>query len=171
MTRQTRNPLIIATICFLFTGGVLWFAHWQVSIIGTELQSAINRVARNDTLIKQKVEIEELIHTSAAQREQLAAFILTRDETISFLNEIERIAKEQGLSFSTSQLDTTASTDPLFENLRVSFAFSGPEQVVRRLIAIFETLPYNVRVTSLTLSSANEVWQGAISIEMPLLTP
>lgn len=172
MTKTTKNIVLIALLALLVTGGAVGVGYWQVSQIGGELETAIARVNQNEELLQQKAEIESLSRATADERAQLETFILTEEEAVNFLNDIETIAARQGIEFGTDMITEPTPTDtPLFSTVQATFQFSGPEIAVLRLIDLFETLPHLARLTQLEMRQEGEVWRGRLSIKMTLLTP
>lgn len=148
------QPLLLAC---LFMIGSIAGAYWlwmTVDQYGVELAEQAQIIADQQAFQSQFVRLEETIEKTAEQRTALGALILQDDgDTIGLLSEFDQIASEQGVELTTQNL-SVAELPGSFNELVLSYSLGGSEAAVKRMISIFETMPYHSEVTSVSLARA-----------------
>ncbi|MEM9336715.1 MAG: hypothetical protein AAGA35_02580 [Patescibacteria group bacterium] len=165
ITRKTKSIGVVAILFFLGSAAAFSFAAYEIYQLGTSLEEEVNLVANNEALRRQATESNQLVEQTEAERNQLANFILTEDETINFLAEIERVAFERGVRLQTTSLNLVERSGTDFDSLEASFSFSGSDRQVREIVSMFETIPYENVITTMELSFN----QGQVSGTLELI--
>ncbi len=150
----TRSIYFIATlslICAIATAGLLFFVFTFIQRSGSELEKQITLIANNnakETVVNNTLQSVAL---TATKREELLSFVLTEDQTGSFLNDIEQLGNKQGVVVSTDSLEVK-KVSGLFNQLSIKFSIVGEDSEVLHMLAILETLPYHNQMMSLGLN-------------------
>lgn len=143
---------IFALIYLLATSAALLWVVYEVTIAGSTLRERIDTIA--DTKAKEKVykDLSTLVEKTKNDREMLTHFVLTEDETGTFLTDIERIGTTQGVTLTTNTLNVIEGVDAP-DQLLVQFGIDGKEAAVKKMLTIFETLPYHSQISTLNFES------------------
>lgn len=171
ITSTTKKVGVTSILVLVLGAGALSWSFYQVELRGAQLEEEVRLAANNEALKRRAFESAQIVEATVNDREELNSFVLTEDESIGFLAEIETAAQEQGISFKTNRLDLVSKEGETFSKLTATFGFAGEKAVVFRLIDLFESLPYESVVTELNYKE-NEEGQlgGSISIEMNIAT-
>lgn len=150
-TRKTHIVAIFALLYVLIATGVLAWVVYEVAQAGAVLQERVATIADQNAKSKVYQDLSNLVLRTKAEREALLGFVLTEDQTSSFLTDIESLGVSQGVTLTTDSLKVSEK-EGSFNELLIQFSVEGTEENVKKMLSIFETLPYHSRVSSLTFS-------------------
>ncbi len=68
---------------------------------------------------------------------------------------VEQLALEQGVELTTNSLKVNKG-EGSFDTLLISYSVSGTQQRVETLLQLFETLPYDANISTLSLQYTDE---------------
>lgn len=169
MTKQTTTTLAIAFVYFAVFLGVLIYAFISVQaqqVSYSELSTTLATQTAKRSVAKQ---ITELSSTTIEERAELKKYFVTEKKTISFITEIESIARGMGISLETIGLDMVPATDKTTALLKTTFSVTGSQDAVMTFMAMMESLPYHSRVPSMDLlDKGGNTWQGLVSVEVTI---
>jgi hypothetical protein len=138
--------LLMSALC-----ACLWMLY-LVTTAGQTLASHVETIANNEAKEKAYADLAAVVESTRVQREQLSSFILTENTTGDFLTVIESLGSSQGVSLTTTSLKVTKQkTGP--DTLQVEFEVAGTEGAVKKMIGVFETLPYLSTVSTLSIKT------------------
>ena len=116
---------------------------------GETLESYVTAIGDQLAQEKKYTELQSLVDDTSAERNELGQYILTEDETISFLTTIEDVGRRQGVTFTTNSLNAEGSPDDSFQKLVAQFTITGGTSQINQIIQILETMPYHSELTNL----------------------
>lgn len=151
MTAKTRNILIFSIVYLIISIAAFVLVMSQVNTVGSELESRVQVVANSYAKEIKYNELNELVENTATEREALKQYMLSEEDTILFLAEVEAVGKEQGTELVTDSLSVTQNSDGK-DQLTMKLSIDGPEELVMKMLSILETLPYHSEVKDLSLS-------------------
>lgn len=131
-----------------------------------ELHARAVRVAIEKESASQKI----LLAETAADREELARFMLTEDTVVDFLSSLGNLARAQGVVMETRSLAVEPIIDTtVFEYLTLTVDVTGTFASVTDMLALLESLPYQVAVRSVVVERSSEqmgddLWHGAYRV-------
>jgi hypothetical protein len=161
--RPTYIVAVFAAIYLIATSGACAFILYQLRHAGTKLQERISVIAGQHAAFQTYNELTRLAEETKADREELQTYLLSREETSSFLTSIEQAG---------AGLNVAVSTDALKENgaaIVVQFSLSGAEQNVHEMIHALETLPYRSSLASLTFNrKEGSAVEAVVEVEVSL---
>lgn len=168
-TNKTTLIAIISVLFVLFSLAVVSWVVYEVETAGKMLGERVLAIANTNAKIKAYNELFELVETTKIERETLTDFVLTEDKTGSFLTDIENLGASNNVSLTTNSLQVVKGKDKP-DTLNVQFALSGAESSVKKMLQLFETLPYHSSVSSLlfTRKDGNFV-EGTVTLDITLL--
>lgn len=148
---------LLALISIILLATLVYFVFSE----GKKLMAQQQLMANQEVQTQSYVALEKLLSISAEQRTAMHTYVLTEDETIEFLSNIERIAPEQGVELITGSLNVASSS--AFSLLKVQYSIKGETTAVERMLAILETLPYASSLTSLDITRGSTEGSGVTS--------
>lgn len=149
---KTKIIALLAFTYLLAAGGVVVVMSLMIARDSAELNTQVRVIADSSALLKQYAELTAFMEQTEADREKLKAFIVHENDIIAFLSEVETVGRTLGLSVQTTNLDTQADPDSLFDTLYVSLTLSGAEQSAYTFLELMENLPYAQQILSFTFS-------------------
>ncbi len=154
VTTRAKKILGIAIMCGVSSVAGFAGALYYVSGQGVVLRERAQAVA--DHAIQQQTyeSLASLLETTKAEREELNHYILTEDETIDFLAEIEALAAAEQVLITTDALTVVEKKDTSFNTLKVNLSLVGSPVAVQTVLQILETLPYMSYVNMLTIDQS-----------------
>lgn len=164
ITKQTKAIGGIALTLFVLTIAGIVFAVAVITNQGEQLQTQIALLADVAAQERNINEVQDILETSAADRQAMTKFFLTESDTIDFLSSIEDIARRQGLELTTESLAVQESAgEPT--TLAVTFSILGAENVVYDFIKLLEALPYGSYLTKLQILNTAETMNTEANTE------
>jgi len=141
---------IIALIFLCVAATALGWFLYTVSASGVELTQKMELIADRNAKVKMHTELSRLIERTQTARTQLSRYVLTEDNTSSFLTSIEQTGRAVGVELITRSLQVVPQ-EGKFDSLMIEFTVEGRSDAVRAMLLVFESLPYHSQVETLTL--------------------
>jgi ACT domain-containing protein len=115
------------------------------------------------------VEQQQVLNETLDQRTMLKSYYLAQEsDSINFLNHVETLARDLGVSLKTNNLDTVSIDDRTW--ITTSFSFSGREGDVKKFVSVLETLPYVLELTSVNLETeSGGNWSSEVALRVRVL--
>jgi Tfp pilus assembly protein PilO len=153
MSRLTLRNLIISSVFLLVALGVFVYGLYTIEAANSRLTEQITALETNRAQEVMFQQMQRIADESEDNRMVLdAAFLAGEGESIDFLNTVETLARDVGLSFTTENLRKATDEDTGVEKLVVGFSYTGDYQTVTDFLATLENLSYIGAVTSFELS-------------------
>jgi hypothetical protein len=168
MTKQTTTTTILAACYCVVFAGVLAYAVTNVRAAGVTYMNLTTTLAEQQAKQQAARTINQLVSATEADRTTLATFLVTEEDTIAVITEIESLAAATGVAFKMQNLAITSKTDTTPAALESSFEVVGSRSAVERFVKALEVLPYHAELPSMNLSRDGEVWRGTIALVVTL---
>lgn len=170
MSRSTIRNVIVSGVLFALAAALLGGVWWQVTEKGTLLYEQITTIKESNLRTQNYRQLEATINQSQAERAALQQFFLNETTTITFLSEVEAIARAGGVQITTDALVVEPHPTEGFETLRLQATLVGAEENVLNLLEVLESLPYHSTLRSLTLQKepTNANWKATVVITFSL---
>lgn len=151
ISKHTKIVGSIAGVLFLvslagFLGLVYMVSYSNMTLHQQKLERAKSQLHQQEL-----ASLARLVNETTDERDELSGYVLKNDEVINFLALIETLGDEQGVLFKTTALNV-ADKGGIFEELQVGVSISGTYASVAHVLALFETLPYQSYISSVSLS-------------------
>ncbi len=149
ITARAKKVMVVAVVCGV--ASVVSFAGAFMYVIGQGKTLREQAQAVADHAVQQKTyeALAALVASTKTDREEMQHYVLTEDETITFLADTEAMATAQGVTISTDALTVVNGKD--FNTLKVNFTLEGDARSVHAVIQVLETLPYMSYINRLSL--------------------
>lgn len=168
MSTKTKKILITSIITASVTVGILVSFLVEIRSRGAQLEKQISILTENNSKESTSVRIKRLVQETEEQRQVLKNnFFANESQSISFLSETEKLARNLGLSLKTEALDKVVDPVTGTETIKIVFVFNGQKSTVQQFSEILEVIPYHSSVDSLSLrKQLNNNWEGRATISI-----
>ena len=161
------------SLLFLTVGiTVAGFTYYQINKEGTQLAQRMEVIGKNKLVQERNNELFAILKKNEAEHEALSGFLLTQGKTVQFLSDVEKLARDTGLSFTTNELEVEPLPNPQFESIDLSLRAEGSEANVIAFLKVLETLPYFSRINELRLvaqkKAGGTTWTANIHLMVAL---
>ncbi len=171
MSKKTIRTIIFATVLLLISILVFGFMVFQIIRQGDKLNIQLDTLASERAQESSYFQLIRIGEESAKDRLKIQDYFLKEEsDSIDFLNLIEGLARQSGVSLKTDSLGTVTSPKDNSTWITVSVSFSGSRERVQNFVRLFETLPYVIRLTSFEMGSLSSTeWNARVSMEVMIL--
>jgi hypothetical protein len=142
------------------------FLAYEISRQGLLLEEQVTILAENNSKEETYLNIKRTVQETEKERAEIASkFFKDENDSIYFLNTIETIAPNLGLSFKTESLDDVTDKDKKSQSIKMTFVYSGKESSVLAFTKMMENIPYHSYIDTLSLKELEAgLWEGKITI-------
>lgn len=166
-SRSKRIAFI--TILFFMCGvSVAVLVLHMIKEDGTQFVIQMETVHTNQVIESRYNDLQTILDQSEFERDKLNDYLLSEDDTVRFLSEIEGIAKSMGLQLTTDSLSVAPFPSQTFQKIDLKFRVSGLKNDVILFISALESLPYYSRIEALSLDRVGDVWQASVTLMVGL---
>lgn len=172
ITKRTKTVGIIGAIALL--GGIAVFVGllYAVSVRQVSLLELVQEQSEAEAKRTQLTALADLVIDTKEDRDMLASRVVTESSVIDFLSLIEETARGQGLEIETKSLNVRPfNENEIFELLTLTTEVQGALDGVLVMIALFESLPFQVTILNVSLDNVagdniGTRWRGTFNIEV-----
>ena len=170
ITQKTKRVALISGVLFLVVCAVV---AWSVRVIIVESRVLSEQVAALEVDRSQQSalsRLQKLTQDTAPEREELRSYFLaSQSDSIDFLNYVETLANNRGLSLVTIDPKEIKLANETF--LAVGYELEGSLGQVESFIELLEAIPYVSQLQSVRLRQQSAVlWQADVTIAVRVLT-
>tara|TARA_B100000508_G_scaffold106241_1_gene84363 strand:- start:2307 stop:2834 length:528 start_codon:yes stop_codon:yes gene_type:complete len=171
MSGGTKKNIIVAAVFALVAIGAFGYMFYEISVQGNLLAAQVTALREEQAQEATYLRLQRIAEDSEEDRGQLTTYFLTREsDSIDFLNLVEGIAPQSGVTLRTSGLQTV--TDPKDKStwIEVAFSFNGSRADVQRFVEILENVPYVSKLTSVEISARSSTdWHSNVVMRVRIL--
>ena len=111
-------------------------------------------------------QLTQILEETEAERESLLTRFVKDEDVIGLLSLIESLGREQGVILTTNSLNVVPINKTL-ESLVIAIKVEGGYTQVHKILALFETLPYQATITNTRIySTGGGIWEGHFEINI-----
>ena len=168
---STLITFIFALGFMLVSAGAIMGLIYIVEGNAIELGDRVRAIAYNKAQQEERYETERLLEETKEEREALSNFVLTEGSVIDFITNIEAVASAQGLEFDTQAISPESTKDETFDELSMSFNFSGQKSAVEYMISVLETVPHHSYIRDISLKQSEDrlKWTVRLTLVVTIL--
>lgn len=167
-TKHTKAVGIFTLLLFFGSILVLGGLFYILESAKERLSERQHAVAEAHMHENELAALVRLVEGSIEEREQLNTYMLYEEDVIDFLALLERSANEQGVALEIRSI-SVADARSAFEELEIDVQAQGTYPAVLHTLRLFENLPHQAHVSSVSLSKAGEAgeaWTGAFTLRV-----
>lgn len=159
----------IAALGVIAAFGAVVFVYVSIKrtdafVVATE-ETIRSRIERENVLRG----LARLADETASPRGELLTRVVSADDVASFIEEVERLGRQAGVSVEIGSVDIadSATADSL-QVMSLSARAEGSWDRAVRFVRAIETLPFGVSITDLSLDGleAEGTWTASVSLEV-----
>jgi len=169
MFRKLQPLILVLLFMTAAASGFAWL--WVTTdVAGEKLMERLQTIKDKQAFESEQRELDEIIASSQEERALLGTFILEdENDTIDVLSQFEEIARQQGVAFTTEELNVI-ETDNRYNKLSMKLQVVGAEEHVLHLVRMLEVVPYHGNISSLNLARAtSDAGVATLSANITLL--
>jgi Tfp pilus assembly protein PilO len=170
MSGSTKTTLIFSVLLFVAAIATFIFMVYQLQNQGTTLNQQREAVAAELAQRDSFIRLTRLSEGTVEEREQLQQLFLISDlDRINFLNLLDSIALERGISLEPYRGDEEDSGDGTGWII-VNITFSGSRDTVENYFKVLETLPYVLQIDDYSLqNTSGSEWSASLTLRVKTL--
>lgn len=152
MKSRSTKILILILVCNLaaIVGYYLLFQHIKTqSKTAVSLNSVIDLGQQKNSHLSS---LRNTIKETDGKRQQLATLFLSSGEEVLFIEQIEILAKNSGLSAKTNNVSSAAGNVGEIKTLRVQLQTTGSWNNTLYFLSQVENLPYDIHAQGVSLT-------------------
>ncbi|MCA9363485.1 hypothetical protein KC851_04160 [Candidatus Kaiserbacteria bacterium] len=171
MSKSTIRTLIISVCLLTLAVVVFGVTAYQASNQGHKLEDQLAALAASRAQENSYYRLQNIAENTTDDREVVRSYFLENESSsIDFLNHLETLAPEMGLSFETRELSKVTEAETNSHWIKTSFDFSGSKEQINNFIKVLENLPYTSRLTKVDLKKGEgRIWQAEVTMQVRLL--
>lgn len=155
MNPKTQIIFILSLVYLISAVAAFAYVDYKVDTLGKVLEDQVSVVANRFAQEKKYSELNELILQTKEERDVLEEFVLSESDTVTFLADIESIGAQQGVFLSTNSLQVIENKNSN-DVLQIKFLIEGSEEQLLHMLDIFEALPYDNEIESISLNKGEK---------------
>jgi Na+-transporting NADH:ubiquinone oxidoreductase subunit NqrC len=161
MNSKTKKIFLVSLVVALVAGSLAGAFYYVVAEEAKKLDQQLLILNENNTKESAYVRTKRLVGETEAERATLAAnFFKDEGDSIAFLGEIEKLARDLGLVLKTEALDKVAEKDKQ-EFIKATFVYTGRKDLVFDFSRLLELTPYNAEIVAMSLGRTDKGdWSG-----------
>jgi hypothetical protein len=154
--------LIIALIVLTASLGGFLYIDGQVRNETKETTDTLDKVAKEQTAITKEQSMAETFSSTAIARALLQTYLIPDGNTVSFIEEIEGVAKQSGANVSIASIsadDLTSATAGTIGHIQAHISINGSWSEAMRALHIIEDMPYSLTIDDVNVHALGDgVW-------------
>ena len=169
ITRQTKQIAFVSALLFLVMITVVGTGVWLITQQAALLKTQATTIATDQAQEVAFARLQRQVKDTEADRAQLESyFLVSQSDSIDFLNYVDELADQQGVSLKTSNPTEVTKGNQTF--LSVNYDMSGTLVQLENFIQLLELIPYVSQLQSVSLQKQTDVlWQADTQIDVILL--
>lgn len=162
----------IAALIFNLAAICLYgFLFWSVKEKNERVSQAANDIELKEKQVENAGALRLLAEDTALLREKVDSYIVGKDEAVSFIEMLESLGMERGVDVSVESVEAAdAVGDFPAQELRLALRAEGSWRNILSFLGLVELLPYETRVSRVSLSRGAETevgaWNGSITVSV-----
>lgn len=168
MSKKTLRNLIVSVLLLMISAAAFTYMVFELNSKNMLLKEQVIALQTKQAQENSYFKLQRISETSSADRETLAGYFFEQEsDSIDFLNAVEALAPQVGISLKTETLVPGGDKKKKESWVLVSFLFTGEYKNVTDFIKILENLPYESQIDSLQLSSREDSgWEARTTMRI-----
>ncbi len=151
MQTHTKNLLLFMILATLIGGALYSILFWQIRSKNELSSKLVNDIDLGEQKDSRLSSLRKIVADTKEVREKLQTFLLSPDQTVGFIESIETLGKNSGLTIKTSDVSTLPTADS-FPLLQLKVETSGSWENTVYFLKRLEDQPYNIQIKDMSLT-------------------
>lgn len=172
MSPFTIKITVVSIVLFIVSTGafvlMLLQSQRQSEQLATQLETIDEQRAQEESYFR----LQRIAEESATDRLQLSSYFFSSEsESIDFLNMVENLAPETGVTLETDTLNLIEDAEDGKQWVEIGFSFEGSRNRVQNFLRILEELPYVAKIMKIEMSATSQSkWESQVTMRVRVLT-
>ncbi len=171
MSSKTKKIFFVGLITATLAGSLAAGFYYVIDKKASQLEEQVRILTENNTKESAYARMKRLVGETEVERAQLAGtFFKSEGDSIAFLGDIEKLARDLGLNLKTEALDKVVNKDKQ-EFIKATFSYSGRKDLVLDFSRLLELSPYHSQVEALSIGRTETGdWSGKMTLVITIDT-
>jgi hypothetical protein len=163
--KPTSHHYIAVTIAFIILVAsvtVYFFINAQVRNEAAKTAATFVTVAQDQATVAAEESASSTFSSTALSRALLQSYLIQDSNTVSFIEQVEGVAKQSGASVSIASIsadDLTMATAGTIGHIQAHISAQGSWSNVMRALHIIEDLPYSLTIDNVSVhAEGGGIW-------------
>jgi len=172
MSPSTIRIIVLSLVLFMVAAGAMAFMLLQSQQQGEQLVAQLATLDEQRAQEESYYRLRRIAEESADDRTQLRSYFFSSEsESIDFLNTVERLAPEAGVTLKTDSLNLIEDAKDGTQWVEIGFSFEGSRNRVQNFLTVLEELPYVAKIVTVNMTATNQTkWQSQVTMRVRVLT-
>lgn len=168
MTKKTIRGFVVSLVFFCVSLGGFIYMITEVNDKGVLLKEQVSALFKKQAQEESFYKLKRVEEESREQRAELDSFFFKKEsDSIDFLNSIEALAPQVGVSLKTESLKQTAGSVAGESWVEAAFSLNGTYGDVMRFVTLLENLPYVSEMTRLDIGArTKDNWEAQTTMKV-----
>jgi Tfp pilus assembly protein PilO len=166
MKFHSTKILILIVICNIVAIAGYYFLFQHIKTQAQAASLLINALDVSQQKDSRLNSLRSVIKDTQVQRQQLVTFLLSSDAEISFIEQIEALAKNSGLTEKTNNVSSVAGGADAIKTLQMQIGTTGSWNNTLYFLSQVENLPFDVHVQGVSINKASSSWTATFDINV-----
>jgi|AntRauTorckE6833_2_1112554.scaffolds.fasta_scaffold03102_10 hypothetical protein len=172
MSPSTLKITVVSIVLFIVSTAAFVFMLIQSQQQGEQLVAQLTTLDEQRAQEESYYRLQRIAEESTADRAQLSSYFFSSEsESIDFLNMVERLAPEAGVTLETDTLNLVEDAEDDKQWVEIGFSFEGSRSRVQNFLTILEELPYVTKIIRVNMvATSQSQWQSQVIMRVRVLT-
>jgi len=164
MKFHSKTILILIILCDIVALVSYYFLFQHIEVQTKTASSLINTIDLGTQKNSQLSSLRTIVRETEGKRQQLVTFLLPNDSEISFIGQIESLAKSSGLDVKTNSVSSLAGDTSATKTFEMQVGTTGNWSNTMYFLDQIENLPYNILISNFSVSEQGKTWTATFDI-------
>ena len=160
MKSHSIKILILVIICNVAAVAGYYFLFQNIKNMTKEATGLISTIDFGQKKNSHLSSLRSVVKDTEKGRQQLEALLLSKDAEVAFIERIEDLAKNSGLTSKTNAV-SSVSAEGAVKKLQIQEEVSGSWNNVMYFLNQVENLPYNIRLANVSFKKSTDSKSGS----------
>lgn len=156
MNNRTTKVLIVSILIALVCIIALYIEFRIVTALNDKSDTLKESLVNAQVQSLKLESLRAVAISGSAELDKIENYIVSAGKEIELVQQIENLAKNSGLEYSTDLIEKKEGVDTTKDMLHIKILTNGSWSTSRKFISLIEHLPYNVRINELDMIKSGE---------------
>ncbi len=153
MISREKKIIVTLSVVLLALLGANFGLFWMTKQKVNDTSAALLELKKTSDLETKARALGDLVKQTASERQALDAYFVQKENSVKFIEQIEGLGKQAGLSLTVASV-TVANNG---KELRMNLGSNGSFDDTFYFVTLLETMPYKTRLEQVHLQKKDDV--------------
>lgn len=165
MNKATLTKLIIAAVCLTVSLCAYMYWYHLLTVANAHVAELDSEIVAQNALTMSSASAESELENLAGARSDIEGYFVVTDNIVSFLEALQSLGKRLGTDITVASVTAGSTPRP---HIDLALTATGSFAAVMRTVGAIEFSPYDISVSTLTLSTVTTdqkaTWTAALTL-------